>query len=363
MKFGLAIFIPALLYLLLGSPSDYEKHDWKKGIVTSEFIYDSASFPSCHAATIAETPDGLIAAWFGGSAEANPDVCIYTSRNVNGMWTAPERAADGVINDTLRYPLWNPVLFQIPDGDLLLFYQTTNEHDDRLGLLKRSQDNGLTWSAADSLPDGFMGPEKNKPVLLDNGTLLCPSAYRKKCFCVCFNASKDFGKTWELIGPIHSSSTYTAIQATILTHKNGDLQLLCRSRNSVIPTSWSYDNGKTWSLMQSSGLPNNWSGIDAVSLQDGRHLLVYNHVATPIGARKGHRTPLNVAYSEDGKKWYAALVLEDSEISQYSYPSVIQSKDGFIHIVYTWRREKIKYVKIDPKQLKGKEIVDGKWPM
>jgi alpha-L-rhamnosidase len=56
------------------------------------------------------------------------------------------------------------------------------------------------------------------------------------------------------------------------------------------------------------------------------------------------------------------VILEDSPISQYSYPSVIQSKDGMVHIVYTWRRERIKYVKIDPSQLKGKPIVNEKWP-
>jgi len=99
-------------------------------------------------------------------------------------------------------------------------------------------------------------------------------------------------------------------------------------------------------------------------LKDGRQLLVYNHVkpADSLKNGKGARTPLNVAVSKDGIKWYAVLILEDSPISQYSYPSVIQSKDGFVHIVYTWRREKIKYVKIDPRKLKGKLIKEGKWP-
>ena len=116
--------------------------------------------------------------------------------------------------------------------------------------------------------------------------------------------------------------------------------------------------------MKPANLPNNNSGTDAVSLKDGRQLLVYNHVLPPDSAKngKGARTPLNVAYSKDGVKWYAALILEDSPISQYSYPSVIQGSDGMIHIVYTWRRKKIKYVKIDPKKLEGKEIVNGQWP-
>jgi alpha-L-rhamnosidase len=82
--------------------------------------------------------------------------------------------------------------------------------------------------------------------------------------------------------------------------------------------------------------------------------------ALPNG--KGPRTPLNVAVSVDGKSWQAALVLEDSPVSQYSYPSVIQTPDGMVHIVYTWRRERVKYVKIDPSKLELKPIVNEQWP-
>ncbi|MCH5720208.1 exo-alpha-sialidase [Niabella hibiscisoli] len=93
-------------------------------------------------------------------------------------------------------------------------------------------------------------------------------------------------------------------------------------------------------------------------------MLVYNHVLPDSSwvKGKGPRTPLNISVSKDGKKWYAALVLEDSPISQYSYPSIIQSKDGMVHVVYTWRRQRIKYVKIDPSKLKLTEIKNQKWP-
>jgi len=109
-------------------------------------------------------------------------------------------------------------------------------------------------------------------------------------------------------------------------------------------------------------LPNNNSGTDAVTLKDGRQVLIYNHVKTPEGAKKGARTPLNIAVSKDGKKWFASLILEDSPIGQYSYPSIIQGNDGYIHAIYTWRRQRIKYMKIDPKQLKEVPIVNGQWP-
>jgi alpha-L-rhamnosidase len=244
----------------------------------------------------------------------------------------------------------------------MLFYKVGPNPREWWGMLKRSGDNGKSWGEAIKLPEGYIGPVKNKPVLLDNGTLICPSSTEHRGWRVHFEFTQDFGKTWEMIDPICDGRRYSVIQPSILIHKNGDLQMLCRSRNAVLATSWSKDNGKTWSLIKESGLPNNQSGTDAVTLADGRHLVVYNHVKTPINAGKGYRTPLNVAYSEDGKKWFASLVLEDSEISQYSYPAVIQSKDGMVHIVYTWRREKIKYVKVDPSKLKSKKIIDEKWP-
>jgi len=153
-----------------------------------------------------------------------------------------------------------------------------------------------------------------------------------------------------------------AIQPSILFHKDGRLQILCRSQNRAILTSWSADNGKSWSPLEQTSLPNNNSGTDAVTLKDGRQLLVYNHVLPPGKEIKGARTPLNVAVSKDGKTWYASLVLEDSPISQYSYPSVIQTSDGLVHVVYTWRRQRIKHVVIDPSKLEMKEIVNGGWP-
>jgi predicted neuraminidase len=361
MKLNLSVLFTGLL-IMTACSSKHDGKSWKKGILTDEFIYTEAPFPSCHSATIAETPEGLVAAWFGGTHERHPDVEIWVSRRENDQWTAPVSVANGIMNDTLRYPTWNPVLYHVPDGKLLLFYKVGPRPSTWKGMMLSSEDNGHTWSKSEALPEGFIGPVKNKPVLLDNGNLLCPSSTEEHGWRVHFEITPDFGKIWSKVGPISSGKVYDVIQPAILNHGNGILQALCRSRNAVIATSWSHDNGKTWGLLWPSGLPNNNSGIDAVTLKDGRFLVVYNHVATPVNARKGHRTPLNVAVSDDGKHWKAACILEDSEISQYSYPSVIQSADGMVHIVYTWRRERIKYVKIDPDKLELSPIVDEKWP-
>ena len=342
----------------------------------TQFIYEKAPFPECHAATIEETPKGLVAAFFGGTKERNPDVCIYVSRKDKGqqVWTVPVNVANGIQNDTLRYACWNPVLYQVKGGDLLLFYKVGPSPAKWKGWLIRSKDGGVSWGKPEALPEGFLGPIKDKPVL-SKGVLICPSSTEGHGWKVHFEMTTDAGRTWARSAPPEDPSVGAAdvtsdvaqkqlesIQPSILLHKNGSLQALCRSQNRAILETWSKDNGKTWSALTLTGLPNNNSGIDGVTLQDGRQLLVYNHVLPPPGMAKGDRSPLNVAISPDGKTWYAAVVLEDDKEGQYSYPSVIQSADGLVHVIYTWRRKKIKYAVLDPSKLKLVKIVDGIWP-
>ncbi|GAB4021416.1 exo-alpha-sialidase [Spirosoma migulaei] len=335
---------------------------WQSGLVVDEFVVENPPFPESHAATIAETPKGLVSAWFGGTKERNPDVCIWVSRQENGKWLAPQNVANGIINDTLRYACWNPVLYQIPKGDLMLFYKIGPSPSKWKGWLKTSPDGGRSWSAAKALPEGYIGPVKNKPVLLSNGNLICPSSTEGDGWKLHFELTPDFGKTWRKIGPINDGRTLNAIQPSVLTYGNGKLQILARSRDRAIEESWSTDNGETWSPLTKTTLPNNNSGTDAVTLKDGRQVLVYNHVLPPGDLAKGPRTPLNLAVSTDGRNWSAAMILEDSPISQYSYPSVIQTSDGLIHVIYTWRRQKIRHAVIDPQKLKLKPIENGVWP-
>lgn len=354
--FALTVINLAFINLSAQSPP------FKSGIVEDEFIYDAAPFPQCHAATIAETPKGLVSAFFGGTEERNPDVEIYLCRKEGAKWTKPVSVANGIQNDTLRYPTWNPVLYQVPGGDLLLFYKIGPSPSTWKGWMKTSKDNGITWSEAKALPEGFIGPVKNKPVLVGNQKLIAPSSKEDNGWQVHFEISNDFGKTWKMVGPINDGKTISAIQPSILVYKDGKLQILARSENRAILESWSLDKGETWAPLVKTSLPNNNSGIDAVTLKDGRQLVVYNHILGPRDDGGGVRSPLNVSYSNDGNTWLAAVVLEDSPIKEYSYPSIIQSADGMVHIVYTWRRQKIKYVKVDPSKLFGKKIENGLWP-
>lgn len=355
------IYVTLGIALALGLSANAQVEKWQKGVVKQEFLYDQAPFPSCHSATIVETPTGLVASYFGGTKERNPDVEIYISRFVEGKWLAPVSVANGIQPDGKRLPTWNPVLYQIPGGDLILFYKIGPKPSEWWGLMKTSKDGGITWSDATKLPDGYIGPVKNKPVLLSNGNLFAPSSREGDGWKIHFEVTKDNGKTWRTVGPLPENGI-KAIQPSILQHGNGKLQILARTANRAIVESWSEDNGESWSPLTKTSLPNNNSGTDAVTMKDGRHVLVYNHVLPPGDLAKGPRTPLNVSVSKDGKNWSAALILEDSPISQYSYPAVIQTSDGMLHFIYTWRRQKIKHVVVDPSKLKLKKIKNGVWP-
>jgi predicted neuraminidase len=328
-------------------------------IVKSELIFEKAPFDSVHASTIVRTTEGLLGAWFAGTREGAPDVGIWTSRETNGVWSEPKEVATGVQADGTRHPCWNPVLFETTPGVLTLFYKVGPDPRRWWGMTRTSNDAGRTWSDAQRLPDGILGPIKNKPVRLEDGTLISPtsteSPEQPSKWRVQFERSSDNGKTWTVAQlPPPAGTPIDAIQPSILIHGPGRLQAVGRTRSERVFDTWSTDGGKTWSPMTLTVLPNPSAGTDAVTLADGRHLIVYNH--TPKG-----RTPLNVAVSRDGKLWEAALVLEN-EPGEYSYPAVIQTPDGLVHVTYTWKRLRIKHVVIDPRRLQTLPMPDGSWP-
>lgn len=308
----------------------------------TEFIFNQAPFPECHASTLAESSGGLVAAWFGGTKERHPDVGIWVSHRVDGQWTAPVEVANGEEGSS-RNPCWNPVLFQPKEGPLLLFYKVGPSPSRWWGMMMMSHDGGKKWSKPRQLPEGILGPIKDKPVQLTDGALLCPSSTEQDGWRVHLERTADLGQTWTKTGPLNDPKEFGAIQPTILFHPNHRLQLLCRTKQQRITECWSEDGGRTWSPMKATGLPNPNSGIDAVTLKDGGQLLVYNPVT------RG-RTPLAVARSKDGKTWQDLVTLETNP-GEYSYPAVIQTRDGLVHITYTWKRQKIRHTVIDPSKL------------
>jgi predicted neuraminidase len=346
-----------ILSLLVAGARDINaQYEGTACILKTEFIYQASDvpFPSCHASTIIETGGELMAAWFGGTAERNPDVGIWISKTENGSWTKPLEAANGVQYKEKRYPCWNPVLFNA-GSKILLFYKVGPSPSSWWGEMKESADGGKTWSRAYRLPEGIIGPVKNKPELLDDGTLLCPSSTEDEGWRLHMEMTKDFGLSWERTGALNDRQT-GAIQPSLLLHPGGRLQLVCRSTVSNILSAWSDDMGRSWTTPEPLSLPNPNSGIDAVTLKDGRHLLIYNHL------NRG-RHMLHAAVSSDGKNWEAAFLLENEPGgAEFSYPAVIQSSDGKVHITYTWNRKLIRHVVVDPEKIRPMKFTGPEWP-
>ncbi len=331
------------------------------GVMKAEFIFDEAPFPRCHASTIVQTQDALLVAWFGGNREKHPEVGIWLSRDDGSGWSPPVEVANGLQPSGDRYPTWNPVLFQPRAGPLQLFFKTGPSPSAWWGMLTTSADQGRTWSPPRRLPEGRIGPAKNKPIRLPGGGVLVPSSSEHGRWRIHFERTGDLAQNWESMAPVDHGPRFAAIQPSLLTYGDGRIQALSRSRQGKILQTWSNDGGWTWSALAETTLPNPNSGIDAVTLADGRQLLVYNHAPIPEGSLKGPRSPLNVAISEDGVRWQAALALEDGP-GEYSYPAVIQAANGLVHVTYTWKRTRIKHVVIDPAKLDGRPISNAMWP-
>lgn len=338
------------------------------GLVKEEFVFTKAKFPQCHASSLCETSRGLVVTWFGGTREKAKDVGIWVSYHDGGGWSAPKEWANGVQHDDLRHPCWNPVLFQPPgDAPTLLFFKVGPDPRSWWGEMMVSYDRGRTFRERRRLPETIDGPVRCKPLLLPDGkTLLSGSSTEYDGWRVHFekvqlvNGQPDHD-TWRRIGPINNQEEFNAIQPTFLQHADGKLQVLCRSQESVITTSVSEDEGETWSPMRAIDLPNPNSGIEVVTLSDGRHLMIYNHLGSGETGW-GRRGLLNLAISEDGDEWRKVAVLEQEEKAEFSYPAIIQSADGLVHLTYTWKRQRIKHVVVDPANLVvGERLTRENW--
>jgi alpha-L-rhamnosidase len=352
------MFACILLMTIISCTNEKNKAESKMNpvIVYQEFVYsiEKAKTPQCHASTIAESNGQLVAAWFGGTEEKNKDVGIWVSYRDGQTWSEPVEVVNGIQKDGTRYPCWNPVLFQPKEGPLMLFYKVGPNPKEWWGLLVTSNDGGVEWSTPQRLPGEIVGPIKNKPIQLADGSILCPSSSENNGWRVHMELTPDLGQNWTSTGPLNDGKEFGAIQPTVLRYTDNKLQILCRGDQGFITECWSDDNGQTWGKMTATSLPNPNSGIDGVTMKDGRQLLVYN----PTGGEWGPRVPLSVATSKDGKNWKKLFDLEpvtnpdtvDEE--EYSYPGVIQTSDGMIHIVYTYNRQTVKHVVIDPIKLK-----------
>lgn len=315
-----------------------------QALVSSEFVCDPLPTPQCHASTLAETSEGMVAAWFGGTREKHPDVGVWLARRESGRWLPAREVANGVQPDGTRHPCWNPVLHAAKDGALTLFFKVGPDCTWWWGERTISRDNGRTWSKPERLPNGMIGPIKNKPLALPDGRVLCGASTEFGPWLVHVETTDGAGAAWSRTGHLHGRHI-NAIQPSFLTHPDSRLQMVGRTKERRIFSIFSTDMGRTWGEMTLLDVPNPNAGTDAVTLKDGRHLLVCNPV------EKG-RTPLAVMLSEDGLRWREALILENAPAAEFSYPAVIQAADGRVHVTYTWKRTNVKHAVIDASQLK-----------
>ena len=353
-KYRMKFFTSIVLVLaaqICAAETPREVLDKQSGIVSRQDIFQPGEFfESCHASTVLETLDGgLLVAYFAGTREGADDVCIWISKFKDGKWSNPRIAASATMTQEKPAPCWNPVLFRNSDNSITLFFKQSGNWHNWRGMQTISKDEGQTWSTPEPLaPKGNFGPIKNKPARVGKRIILPTSdEFSADDWRVYFWLSDDDGKTWTRTPYVNQKDEIGGIQPSILIHKNGDLQAIGRTPRDIgfVYQTWSRDGGKTWSKLASTGLPNPNSGTDAVTLQDGRHLLVYNHTQN-----WKIRSPLNVAISSDGMRWQPALVLEDAT-GEFSYPAVVQRKDGLVDITYTNRRKTITHVVVDPAKL------------
>ncbi len=303
-----------------------------------EFVFTEAPFAQCHASTLMETKDGeILSSWFGGSHENNPDVAIWLSRRGAAGWSAPKEMARH--KDT---PTWNPVLFRTLDGITWLFYKFGTDPRQWTGAYRQSADDGRTWSDSERLAAGLHGPIRAKPLILPNGVVLAGTSIESyQSWSAWVERSTDHGRTWSKHGPIsHATEPHGIIQPTLIPRSGGGVRMFARARNiGSICYADSFDGGVSWTPARETELPNPNAGVDAVKLEDGRVVMIYNHT------KKG-RTPLNLAVSnDDGDSWQPFLELE-TQPGEYSYPALIQVSDGDLHMTYTWKRRRIKYVRL-----------------
>ena len=320
-------------------------------ILRDELVKPGA--PSCHAPTIVETRRGaLVMAYFAGTYERNPDCNIYVHVKEKGAdhWGEALLVADGG-----GTACWNPVLTELPDGELWLFYKVGKTVKDWTGWVVKSRDGGHTWSRPEALPKGFLGPIKNKPLLVGD-KLVCGSSTESDGWRFHVELLDLRTGQWRYVGPVRSTLAVKTddgrqhpidcIQPSLLRLRDGRLQVLMRTHNARLAQSFSADGGESWSDVTLSEVENNQSGTDAVTLSDGRHVLVYNNFETLPYTKKGPRTPLSLAVSDDGRAWSPLLVLEDAPVGEYSYPAVVEGRDGTLHIVYTFQRTRIAYKQV-----------------
>ena len=321
----------------------------KYQVISHQHIFTpGVYFRNCHASTVALLPKGgCVCAWFGGDYEKAANVAIWFSRQENGVWDTPRKIADAP-----GIPCWNPVLFVIGEK-LVLYYKVGKEISTWQTYTKESSDWGDTWSQERELVAGDIGgrgPVKNKCIRLKSGKILAPASTELGVWESFVDISCDDGASWERsetvpMDPEDQIPGKGVIQPALWEDDLGIVNMYMRSSFGRICKSKSFDEGRTWTKLGKTSLPNNNSGIDLVKMEDGRLVMVYN----PVSGNWANRCQIGFAVSEDnGQHWSEIQTLDyyptdklDAS-GEFSYPAIVSQGED-VYITYTWKRETVAF--------------------
>ena len=317
----------------------------KEIIVSSEreLIFTEKPTEDCHASTVLPLENGnVVAAWFAGTKEKADDVNILTCVRTENGWGAPVKVT---ADENTAH--WNPVLFELPDGRIALYFKVGREIASWKTYVSYSED-GESWSEPQELVEGDTsggrGPVKNKPITLSDGTILAPASDESgKTWSVFVDISHDGGKTWEKSAPVEAKLGLVdvpMIQPSLWQSQDGSVHMFTRTKAGKIYRSDSFDGGKTWSKAYPTRVGNNNSGLDLDTDEKGRIFLVCNPHSFI-----GIRTPLSLLVSTDDGKSFRRIMNLEFGFGEYSYPAIVVRGDT-VHITYTYERDYIVYRQI-----------------
>lgn len=322
------------------SPGKKQAANPKAPVFFTELI-DWMNLPMVHVASLAQMPDGIMAAvWYGGTAECNPDVRIYFSQRETGSWSAPRVIMTReVAEHDLGRPvksLGNAVLLANPDGSLRLLFVTI-----AMGKWSGSQlnsclsnDGGLTWSRVEHLTlspfFNFSELVRNRPVAQTGGGWCVPiyQEFLGKFPELLWLGERDGKLTYSKTRIAGGCSTF---QPSLIPRDGVHAEVLLRDYTDArkIHVSGSDDGGMTWLKPLATEIPNPDAGISGLRLSDGRLLAAFNDSAKD-------RSDLTLAITSDhGKSWKRVAVLEKEAGASFSYPYLMRSSDGMIRMAYT----------------------------